>query len=121
MVDTMFQQIIKHFLKFEPLTPLISELNPKFGNATLCVLNGSLLSQNFVSKSYLYQTILRKTFGGSSILRSGRVNCTVNENKASPKLDQRERRTVICGNLIVEMHPCFVLWQKKCATYPRGS
>ena len=42
----------------------------------------------------------------------------MNENNASSKLDQRERRTVICGNLIVEMHPCFVLWQKNVLRTP---
>ena len=57
-------QIFKHSLNFEPLPPLISGLNSKFDYATLCVLNWSLVSQNFVLKSYLYQKLSRKTLGG---------------------------------------------------------
>ena len=71
-----FEQFFKHSLNFEPLPPLISELNSKFDHAILCVLNWSLVSQNFVLKSYLYQKLWRKTFGGSRTPppRSGRVN-----------------------------------------------
>ena len=53
----VFEQIFKHFLNFEPLPPLISGLNSKFDYVTLCVLNWSLISQNFVLKSYLYQKL----------------------------------------------------------------
>ena len=53
----VFEQIFKHSLNFEPLYPLISGLNSKFDYVTLCVLNWSLLSQNFVLKSYLYQKL----------------------------------------------------------------
>ena len=56
----VFEQIFKHFLNFGPLPPLISGLNSKFCYATLCVLNWSLVSQNFVLKSYLYQKLPRK-------------------------------------------------------------
>ena len=73
----VFEQFFKHSLNFEPLPPLISGLNSKFDYAILCVLNWSLVSQNFVLKSYLYQKLLRKTLGGLARppppLRSGRV------------------------------------------------
>ena len=52
-------------LNFEPLPPLISEINLKFDCSTLCVLNRSLVSQNFVLKSYLYQKLSRKNLWGS--------------------------------------------------------
>ena len=70
-----FEQTFKHSLNYESLPPLISGLNSKFDNATVCVLNWGLLSQNFVLKSYLYQKLLRKNLWGSAPpLRSGRVN-----------------------------------------------
>ena len=56
----VFEQIFKHSLNFEPLFPLISGLNSKFDYATLCVLNWSLVIQNFVFKSHLYQKLSRK-------------------------------------------------------------
>ena len=59
-----FEQILKHFLSFEPLPPLISGLNPKFAYATLCVLNRSLVSQIFVLRSYFYQKLSRKNVWG---------------------------------------------------------
>ena len=74
-----FSASLKHSFNFEPLPPLISGLNPKFDHASLCVLNRSLVSQNFVLKSYLYQTLSRKTFFGDGRLdpppplSSGRV------------------------------------------------
>ena len=43
-----FDQILNHSLNFEPLLLLLSELNLKFHNATLCVLYRSMFSQNFV-------------------------------------------------------------------------
>ena len=61
-----FKQILKHYLNFEPLPLPISGLNLKFDYDTLYVPNRSLLSQNLVFKSYLYQTLSRKLFGGSS-------------------------------------------------------
>ena len=75
----VFEQIFKHSLNFVPPPPLISGLTSKFDHATLCVLNWSLVSQNFVLKSYLYRNLSRKTFGGGGggrldPPRSGRVN-----------------------------------------------
>ena len=55
-----------HSLNFKPFPPLISGLNPKFAYTTLCVINRSLAGQNFALKSYLYQKLSRKTFGGSA-------------------------------------------------------
>ena len=60
-----FEQIFKHSLNFKPVPPLISGLNSKFDYATF-VLNWSLVSQNFVLKSYLYQKLSRKNLSGVS-------------------------------------------------------
>ena len=60
----VFEQILKHSLNFEPLPLPISGINLKFDYTILCVLNQSLVSQNVVFKSYLYQKLSRKTFGG---------------------------------------------------------
>ena len=60
----VFEQIFKHSLNFELLPPLISRLNSKFDYATLCVINWSLVSQNFVLKYYLYQKLSRKNLWG---------------------------------------------------------
>ena len=63
----VFKQIFNHSLNFEPSPPLISGLNSKFDYATSCVLNGSLASQNFVLKSFLYQKVSRRNlWGGGS-------------------------------------------------------
>ena len=74
----VFEKIFKHSLNFEPLPRFISRLNSKFDYTTLCVLNWSLVSENLVLKSYLYQNLSRKAFGGAARppppLRSGRVN-----------------------------------------------
>ena len=59
------QVLLKHSLNFECLPPLISWLDFKFDDATLCVLNRSLVSQNFALKSYLYQKFFKeKPLGG---------------------------------------------------------
>ena len=60
----VFEQIFKYSLNFEPLLHLISGLNYKLDYALLCVLNWSLVSQNFVLKSYLYQKLSRKILWG---------------------------------------------------------
>ena len=62
----VFEQILNHFHNFEPIPPLISGLNSKFHYSTLRALNGSLVSQNFVLKSYLYQKLLRKRLWAGS-------------------------------------------------------
>ena len=74
---TMFLNKFWNIPQFDSLPPPISEINPKFDYATLCALNRSLVSQNFIFKSYLYQKLSRrKLWGvGSTLLslESGRV------------------------------------------------
>ena len=38
-IISVFEQIFKHFLNFEPLLPLISRINFKFDYASVCILN----------------------------------------------------------------------------------
>ena len=78
----VFEQIFKHFLNFEPLLHLISGLNSKFDYFTLCVLNSSLGSQNFVLKSYIYQKLLRKNLwgiGSTPLDQEGLIATPLNE------------------------------------------
>ena len=71
----VFEQIFKHSLNFEPLSPLISGLVTNLITPAYVFLIEVSLA-NFVLKSYFYQKLSRKTFGEGSArppFRSGRV------------------------------------------------